>query len=509
MVEGVASIPLSRLVTALLVGLAGLALMVLGARGAPAELKPGSNRLITGERSGIDANNTPAVATDPTRPGVVVMANRVDTPQFSCSVSRSADGGRTWGPLTFPLPPGVPNCYWPDVAFDDQGRLLVLYTATGGPNNLPLSIWLQPFEGVNPMGPATRVSGPLAFHADLAVSTGRVLVTWVQAGPATVDRPVGFEPPHALMLARSLDGGRAFSAPIRVSEDARRVALPTVLAGPGDRVVVGALDLVDDALDYRALHDSQGGPPPEGRWQVVTWLSTDGGAAFSPASTVAELVIPQRIIVNLGPAPGFARDRAGSRLYATWDGGRGDQRDVFLARSDDGGLTWSRPVQVARRPRTQNLPAVDVAPDGRVDVVFYDRSREPDDVTTEVSVASSWDGGLSFTMVTASDRSFDSGIGFGSAQGIPVLGSRLAVLSQPERALAFWADTRRGTVDTNRQDLAVAPVDARRETGVRWPPVALGAVLLLAGSRLGLGAGVGLGAAKGSAVGSRQSQAAH
>lgn len=481
---------MSRLVAALGVALVGLGLVLFGAKGAPAQLNPGPNRLITGDRSGIDAHNTPAVARDPARPEVVVMANRVDTPQFSCSVSRSADGGRTWSAVPFQLPPGVPNCYWPDVAFDDQGHLLVLYTATGGTYNLPLSVWLQRLDGTTAVSPAVRVAGPLAFHAHLGVGTGRVLATWVQTGPTTVDKPLGFDPPHALMLARSDDGGKTFAAPVRLSEVTRRVALPTVLAGPGDRVLVGALDLGEDAFNYQALHDSQGGPPPDGRWRVVTWASADGGATFGPASTVSELVIPQRIIVNLGPAPGLAQDPRSGRVYATWDGGRGDDRDVFLAWSDDNGLTWSRPARVASRPRTQNLPAVDVAPDGRVDVVFYDRSREPDDVTTEVSVASSWDGGRSFTITTASDRPFDSRVGFGSAQGIPVLGSHLAVLSQSERTLAFWADTRRGTVDTNRQDLAVTSVSPRAATGVRWQPLFLGAVLLL------VAAGVAIAAAR-------------
>jgi len=32
-------------------------------------------------------------------------------------------------------------------------------------------------------------------------------------------------------------------------------------------------------------------------------------------------------------------------------------------------------------------------------------------------------------------------------QGIPVLGSQLAVLSQPGRALALWSDTGRGTAE--------------------------------------------------------------
>ena len=475
---------MSRLLAGVVAALLGVALVLLGARERPAELRPGVNRFLSGDRPGIDAQNSPAVAADPRRPDVVAVANRVDTPAFSCSITTSADGGRNWRPVGFALPTDAPNCFWPDVAFDDQGRLLVLFTATGGRYNLPVGVWLQRLDEAGPVGPAVPVAGQLAFHAHLAANGKRVLATWVQAGPATVDKGVGFAPPHPLMLARSDDSGRSFHPPVRVSEDTRRVALPTVLAGPGDEVLVGALDLADDALDYEALHESQGGPPAEGRWRVVTWTSVDGGATFRPASTVAEPVIPRRIIVNLGPAPGFARDPASGRVYATWDGGRGDERDVSLAWSDDSGATWSPPVRVAPRRRTQDLPAVGVAPDGRVDVVFYDRSRDPDDLATEVALASSWDRGRSFVTTTVSDRPFDSRIGFGSAQDMPVLSSHLAVLSRPDRALAFWADTRRGTIDTNRQDLALAVVEARPGRGVWWPPLVLGALLLVAGAAL-------------------------
>lgn len=256
-----------------------------------------------------------------------------------------------------------------------------------------MSVWLQRFVADAPAGPAVQVTGSLGFHSTLGVDGPRVAVAWLQAGPATVDKPQGFASPHALVVARSEDGGRSFSAPVAVSGTDRRVALPTVLMA-GKEVVVGALDLGDDRLDYEALHESQGGPPDDGRWRVVAWSSTDGGATFEPVATVADgLVIPQRIIVNLGPRPGFARDPKSGRLYATWDAGRDDDRDVFLSWSDDGGRAWVPAMRVLPRLGTQTLPAVSVAPDGRVDLVFYDRGREPEDVLAEVVLASSWDGG--------------------------------------------------------------------------------------------------------------------
>jgi hypothetical protein len=464
-------------------GLAGLALVVVGVRPGPARLSPGPVGYVNADRPGIDAHNSPAVAVHPTNPTTIVVADRIDTPRFSCSLSLSTNGGETWKQLALPLPPEAPNCHQPDVAYDADGRLFVLYTATAGRFNQPVGAWLQPFDGEAAIGPPIRVAPAEAFHARLAVAGTQVWVTWVQAAGAA-DRPLGFAPgPNPVMVARSSDGGATFTT-AAVGDAGRRMAQPTPVVA-GDRLVVGALDLGSDALDYEAQHGGQGGPPDPGPWSVLAWTSTDGGATFGPAATVAAgLVPPARIIVNLAPAPSFTYDADRHRLFAVWDAGVGDARDVFLARSDDGGTTWAPPVDVAPRPRGQFLPAVGVAADGRVDVVFYDRSRDPADVRAEVTLASSSDGGRTFRTATVSDAPFDSRIGFGGLQGIPVLGSQLAVLSQPDRALAFWSDTGRGTADTGVQDLAVASVDEKAGGGRR--PVLVVAGLLL----LGLGGGL-------------------
>lgn len=470
------------------IGVVGLVLVLVGVRSTGLRLHPETPSFVNADRPGINAHNSPAVAASG---NTIVLADRIDTPRFSCSVSVSTTAGATWQPLPLPLPPDAPNCHQPDVAFDGDGHLVVLYTATGGRFNQPVGVWLQRYDGQSPLGPAVRVAPADAFHARLAVDGTRVWVAWVQADGAG-DKPLGFGPgPNFVMLARSDDGGGTFAAPVRVSEPGRRAVQPTPVV-VGDRLVVGAFDLGDDVLDYEAVHGGQGGAPFDGRWRVVLWSSADGGSTFGPAVTVADnLVVPQRIIVNLAPAPSFAADPGHrGRLYASWDAGQGDARDVFVARSDDSGATWSAPVPVVSRPRGQFLPAVAVAPDGRVDVVFYDRSADPADVLAQVTVASSTDGGRSFRAARASDAPFDSHIGFGSLQGIPLLGSQLAVLSENDSALAFWSDTGRGTVDTNVQDLAAVTVDVAGARGPRPVLLVPGALLLGLGGGLGAGRGV-------------------
>jgi hypothetical protein len=487
-----------RRLIGLALAVAGVALLIVGFQSSPARLRPGVPGVVNTDRPGINAHNSPSVAR--TGAATIVVADRIDTPRFSCSVSLSTTAGESWRPLPLPLAVDAPNCHQPDVAYDGGGHLLVLYTATGGRFNQPVGVWLQRFDGEASVGPPVRVAPAEAFHARMAVDGARVWVTWVQVDGAA-DKPLGFgATPAPVRLARSVDGGASFSAPVTVSEGRRAVQPAPVSLGDG-RLVVGALDLAGDFDDYEARHGGQGGPPSPERWRVLSWASTDDGATFGPPVTVAaDLVAPARIIVNLAPAPSFAADPGHTgRLYAVWDAGQGDGRDVFLSRSDDSGATWSSPVAVARRPRGQFLPAVGVSATGRVDVAFYDRSADPGDHRAEVALATSDDGGRTFRTATVSDAPFDTRIGFGSLQGIPLLGSRLAVLSGTDHVLALWSDTSRGTIDDNVQDLAAVDVGIE-EAGRRRPLLMLPGALLF-GAGLGAGLGGGLGAGPGPGLG--------
>lgn len=429
----------------------------------------------------LNAHNSPAATASPSDPSTIVLADRIDTPLFGCTVASTADGGTTWRQVPLPLPAEAPNCYWPDVAWNAQGQSLVLYGATGGPNNQPVGTWVQRYDGDEPVGPPAAVTGAHAFHPRLAADGDRVVATWIAAGPNTSARRLGLAPePNPVVVAVSTDGGTTFDQPVEVGDRDRLAVVPAVVVD-GDTVVVAALDLVDDEADYSGLHDAIGGPAPDGTWQIVAWTSTDGGASFAGAVVVADVVIPQRIHVDLGPPrPGLAMDRRTGRLYVTWESGRGTARDVFVARSDDAGATWSDPQAIAR-PGTQTVSAVDVAPEGRVDVVFYDRGGDPADVQAEVVQASSWDGGRTFTATTVSRQPFDSRIGLGGFQNLAVLGTQTDVVAGREGSVVLWSDTARATRDDNRQDLGVALVRVEPDPGAN------GALVAMSGALAGVG----------------------
>lgn len=456
--------------------------MALGARTSPARLTPGPTQPVSDDpQLTINTNTSPVVIGDPRRPGVLVAAGRVDAPRLDCTVAVSTSGGRAWRPIDVPLPEGASNCFWPAIAFTPEGDLLVTYTPTSGPFQLPEALWLQRFDpDFEPAGAPTKVAGPLTFQPRMVVDGPTVLVAWIQAGPGRPDKALGFPPPpNPLVVARSDDGGRTFGPPSVVVNHDRLVVQPALLALGRGRVLIGALDLVDDRDTYQSTHLGLPGPPPESRWKVVTWTSTDGGTTFDrqSATVAAEVVPTQRVLIDLAPAPAFALDPRRARIYAAWE----SAHDVFVAHSDDAGASWSKPRQVGPSAGGQFLPGIDVAPGGRVDLAFYDRSRDPDDVMAEVVLASSWDGGRTFVHRVISEQPFDSRVGSFNGDTV-MLGSHLGVLSQADRATTVWADTVRGNNVDNIVDLASATVAAEPGGSRPMPVLAVGAAVVLLGA---------------------------
>jgi hypothetical protein len=120
--------------------------------------------------------------------------------------------------------------------------------------------------------------------------------------------------------------------------------------------------------------------------------------------------------------------------------------------------------------RPFDLPKVSVSPDGRLDVVAPDPRPDPGNIMNHVSLQSSFDAGKSFTpALRLSSRSFDSRIGFGAKEGLPDLGSRLGLVSSDQGSLGLWTDTRAGTPETQKQDLAKAVAAVVEPEGLAEP----------------------------------------
>lgn len=418
----------------------------------------------------LNANNSPALVRNPVEQDNLVEANRIDSPAYSCSLNVSFDGGGRWAQTPIPAPSGEePKCYAPDAVFSADGTLFVSYVTLKGRANAPNNVWItRSTDGGKTLSEPVRAPlGARSFQVRLTAdptAAKRIFLTWLKADELGLYQFSSTGNP--IMAIRSDDGGVNWTAPARVSSASRqRVVGPSPAAGTkSGELNVLYLDLGDDVLDYAGGHRGRGGPPYDGDWQLVLARSTDNGATWRESVVDDALTPTERFIVFTPPFPSLAIDPDNANVYAAFQDGRNGDADVMLWTLEGGKGDWSGPVRVNDTPRgdgtSQYLPKLAVAPDGRLDVLYYDRRADKArDLMNQATLQSSFDHGETFTpAVRLSSQTFDSSIGFGRKEGLPDLGSRLAMVSGDRSAMALWTDTRAGTPATQKQDLAQAVV---------------------------------------------------
>jgi len=415
----------------------------------------------------IDANNSPTLVRNPVRPANLAASSRIDTPFFSCGLHVSSDGGKSWTQTSVPAPKDVEaKCYAPDVAFSADGTLYLSFVTLKGRGNVPDAAWISTSDdGGKTLSKPVKVLGKLAFQVRLAADPAnpdRLYVTWLQG--RDVGRLQFPETGNPIRAIRSDDGGDSWSRPTTVSSSQReRVVTPSPVVGPHGKLYVLYLDVGGDTLDYAGGHRGRGGPPYRGTFELVLARSLTQGRTWQESVVGKGLRPISRFIVFLPPFPSVAVDRHG-RVYAAFHDMRLGDPDVWLWSLGPGESNWEGPTRVndtkERDGTSQYMPKVSVAPDGRLDVLYYDRRADRGkNVMNEVSLQSSFDAGRSFgPSLRLSSRAFDSRIGYGAKEGLPDLGSRLGLLSDDRGALGVWADTRAGTRATQKQDIARARV---------------------------------------------------
>jgi Neuraminidase (sialidase) len=133
--------------------------------------------------------------------------------------------------------------------------------------------------------------------------------------------------------------------------------------------------LVDVFTAYRGGTSMDIAAMPAIDIQVIR--SSDGGTTWSQPIEVA----PQASVGVSGlrtgdGLPEIAVDPTSGALYVAWEDSSFSQNDhdgIVLARSSDGGLTWSAPVEANGAPDVPAFtPQIAVASDGTVGVFYYD-----------------------------------------------------------------------------------------------------------------------------------------
>ncbi len=228
--------------------------------------------------------------------------------------------------------------------------------------------------------------------------------------------------PSRILFSRSSDGGRSYSQPLRLSQSGSGVQGAMPLVGARGELYVAWEDRSGVRTGYIRLRRSDDG----GR----TWGPEITAATFTriserrPTLACGRPALNGNVRVNEFPSIGVDRsDGPGAgNLYIAFaaDPGRqsrGDAADIFVVRSQDGGKTWSDPVNVvkgravsANGDETTNdnfMPVLNVGPEGEINIFFYDRRHDRDNRKIDVYRAVSSDQGRSWANQRVTAESFD------------------------------------------------------------------------------------------------------
>jgi hypothetical protein len=396
--------------------------------------------------------NEPMVAINPLHHNKLVAAfNDSRTGQFRVGWAWSDKGGTEWtnGGTIIPGGAGNPGGYdrgvdpvvafdrhgtaymtWmgynlppPNHAEDDLGRDGSIFIARSGDGGRTFDVFQKRIAQGE--GAATYYDKPWLYINPI---NDHIYVAWVKRTNAW---NVGGNQSMVIELVRSTDGAGSFSNPVQVSDFYPATGTsashgPQIAAGPGENVFV-------------AWHTLEHGRPGAPDWQPPRiWIaqSDNDGQSFGGSQLVAiqQNNLPNRFI-------SLAVDRSSGRLYMAYvdkPPNSGDT-DVYVTTAPALGGPWV-PTRInddgVGNGRHQFYPSLDVAPNGRVDVVWYDNrdnsSRYNVYYSFTVNGGNNWEANRKLT----DNNGFNWPTEF--------YGDYMTIASEDDKAYAVWMDNRLG-----------------------------------------------------------------
>ncbi|MBI4718574.1 MAG: exo-alpha-sialidase [Planctomycetes bacterium] len=381
-----------------------------------------------------DAANEPSIAVDPTDPDIIVIGWR----QFDTIASNfrqagraySHDRGLTW---TFPgvLTPGV---FRSDPVLEADASGVLYYNSLK--SNFLCDIFKSFDGGVTWQGPIAAYGGDkqwMAIDRTGGMGHGHLYQAWSIAAGCCGNS----------VFNRSINAGATWSVPIEPPETPH---WGTVTVGPdGHMFLVGTSGLTGEVVLVRSSNAQN--PAVNPTFDLISNVNIGGyqnafATGPNPAGLLGQLWVaadhsngPRRgdvyVVGSLEPVAG------------------GDPLDVMFTRSEDNGQTWSAPVRInddaTGNGAWQWFATMDVAPNGRIDVVWNDTRNFPgSDNLSELYYSFSTDGGATWSTNVPMSPMFDSFLGWPQQQK---LGDYYDMVSDDVGASLAYAATFNGEQD--------------------------------------------------------------
>ncbi len=457
-----------------------------------------------GDEDPLRTYSGPFIAVDPANSNNIV-ASFAEMRSRRCGLMRSTDGGQTWRKLeAAPAPATYPFClnnnsniFQAPMAFGRNGTLYYGFTGwdlqdrqqTGNGN---VSIFVARSTDLGDTWQTTMVHNARGFEGEriennrpvgsVAVdsksgSEDVVYISWQYSTPLVTAPNAN---PIRPRVAVSTDGGRTFGAPIDISEQAwqneanRQRAIQSATAttlAPGATTTTIARPEGSRAANPNQAANFGGRNPAlaaDNRGNVYAlWFNT--GANLQPGVVTGQWVSKStdrgKTWTATEVAPMHPSTGGVGRIAWSPEGGPDGtvhivsqgtiqetnrwnitaESDVIYRQSTDGGRTWSPPRVINDdNPADlfgQYIPMISVAPNGRLDVAWWDTRSDPGIRGNDVYYAYSNDNGTTWSKnMRITDRTIDRK--FGVWGNNFDMSSPPGIASTDAYAIFGWDDTR-------------------------------------------------------------------